>query len=239
MGTVIVHVLLLLIDGADRAQTLRLARGQIFSEGQFAIDGIQVAPEVSQLLPNGFAGHFRDVFTASCVFQVIFPGAFAVRSRLLSVRGIVKNIQKRFAVLPGLVEQGNILRITDIGRRAGGVHDHSASVSAGSRLAVRIIIVILGFGFFDLTLLCVPHDHLIDLTQHFRRQALAEIHHQRRIKGQLFIIITRIPAEILKIWVLLDLKRGFLVRIAILRLNDAGSQGQTQRFSHIAFPVGE
>ena len=33
VGTVIVHVLLLLIDGADRAQTLRLARGQIFSEG--------------------------------------------------------------------------------------------------------------------------------------------------------------------------------------------------------------
>ena len=143
MGTVIVHVLLLLIDGADRAQTFRLARGQIFSKGQFSIDGIQVTPGVSQLLPNGFAGHFRGVFTASCVFQVIFPGAFAVGSRLLSVRGIVKNVQKRFGVLPGLVEQGNILRITDIGRRAGGVHDHSAAVSAGSRLAVRIIIVVI------------------------------------------------------------------------------------------------
>ena len=122
---------------------------------------------------------------------------------------------------------------------AGGVHDHRAAVSAGSRLAVRIIIVILGFGFFDLTLLCVPHDHLIDLTQHFRRQALAEIHHQRWVKGQLFVIIARLPAEILKIWVLLDLERGFLVRIAILRLNDAGAQGQTQRLGHIAFPVGE
>ena len=115
----------------------------------------------------------------------------------------------------------------------------ATAVSASSRLAVRIIIVILGFGFFDLTLLCVPHDHLIDLTQHFRRQALAEIHHQRRVKGQLFVIIARIPAEILKIWVFLDLERGFLVRIAILRLNDAGTQGQTQRLGHIAFPVGE
>ena len=239
MGTVIVHVLLLLIDGADRVQTLRMARGQIFSEGQFAIDGIQVAPEVSQLLPNGFAGHFRGVFTASCVFQVIFPGAFAVGSRLLSVRRIVKNVQKRFGVLSGLVEQGNILRITDIGRRAGGVYDHSAAVSASSRLAVRIFIVILGFGFSGLSLLRVPYDHLIDLTQHFRRQALAEIHHQRRVKGQLFVIIARIPAEVLQVRVLLDLKRGFLVRIAILRLNDAGAQGQTQRFSHIAFPVCE
>ena len=60
---------------------------------------------------NRLAGHFRGVFTASCVFQVIFPGAFAVGSRLLSVRGIVKNVQKLFSVLPGLVEQGNILRI--------------------------------------------------------------------------------------------------------------------------------
>ena len=84
----------------------------------------------------------------------------------------------------------------------------ATAVSAGSRLAVRIIIVILGFGFFALTLLCVPHDHLIDLTQHFRRQALVEIHHQRRVKGQLFVIIARIPAEILRIWVLLNLKRG-------------------------------
>ena len=84
----------------------------------------------------------------------------------------------------------------------------ATAVSAGSRLAVRIIIVILGFGSSDLTLLCVPHDHLIDLTQHFRRQALVEIHHQRRVKGQLFVIIARIPAEILRIWVLLNLKRG-------------------------------
>ena len=48
----------------------------------------------------------------------------------------------------------------------------ATAVSASSRLAVRIIIVILGFGFFDLTLLCVPHDHLIDLAQHFRRRRL-------------------------------------------------------------------
>ena len=158
MGTVIVHVLLLLMDGADRVQTLRLARGQIFSEGQFAIDGIQVKPVASQWLCGSFS---RCVCGILCI-------------------------------------SGNLC----------------AAVSAGSRLAVSIIIVILSFGFFDLTLLCVPHDHLIDLTQHFRRQALAEIHHQRRVKGQLFIIIARIPAEILKIWVLLNLKRGFLVRIA-------------------------
>lgn len=159
----------------DVADLLHLSRGQRLSKRQFAINGIQVAPEVSQLLSNGFAGHFCGMFTASYVFQVIFPGALAVSSGLLSVRGIMEDIQKLLGAFSGLIEQGNILRITDIGRCAGGVHDHSAAVSASSWLAVRIIIVILGFGFFDLTLLCVPHDHLIDLTQHFRRQALAPV----------------------------------------------------------------
>ena len=65
------------------------------------------------MLPNGFAGHFRGVFTASCVFQEIFPGAFAVGSRLLSVRGIVKNVQKRFGVLPIIARiPAEILKIT-------------------------------------------------------------------------------------------------------------------------------
>ena len=64
VGTVIVHVLLLLIDGADRAQTLRLARGQIFSEGQFAIDGIQVKPAASQWLCGSFS---RCVYGILCI----------------------------------------------------------------------------------------------------------------------------------------------------------------------------
>ena len=80
------------------------------------------------MLSNGFTGHFHGEFTASCVFQVIFLGAFAVGSRFLFIRGIVKNLQKPFGVLPSLVEQRNVLRITDIGQRAGGAHDHSTAV---------------------------------------------------------------------------------------------------------------
>lgn len=45
----------------------------------------------------------------------------------------------------------------------------------------------------------------------FSRSALAEKHHQRRVKGQLFVIIARIPAEILKIWVLLEHKGSFFI----------------------------
>ena len=47
------------------------------------------------------------------------------------------------------------------------------------------------------------------------------------------------PTEVLQVWVLLDLQCGLLVRIAILLLNDAGSQSQAQRLGHIPFAVGK
>jgi len=53
------------------------------------------------------------VFATSHIFQVIFPGALAVSSGLLSVRGIMEDIQKLLGAFSGLVEQGNILRITE------------------------------------------------------------------------------------------------------------------------------
>ena len=55
----------------------------------------------------------------------------------------------------------------------------------------------------------------------------------------LFVIIAGIPEKVLQIRVLLDLKRGLLIGIAVLRLNDAGAQSQTQRLGHIPFAVGK
>ena len=135
----------------DVADLLHLSRGQRLSKRQFAINGIEDTPEIGQLLSNGFAGHFCGAFATSHIFQVIFPGALAVSSGLLSVRGIMEDILKLLGAFSGLIEQRNILRITDIGRCAGGVHDHSAAVSASSRMIVRVVILILGFGFFGRT----------------------------------------------------------------------------------------
>ena len=102
---VIVHVLLLLIDGANRIQTFHLACGQRFSKGQFAIYGIEVTSEITQLFPNCFAGHFGSMLAASCVFQVILPSTLAVSARLLPIRGIMENIQKLLGIFSGLIEQ--------------------------------------------------------------------------------------------------------------------------------------
>lgn len=87
--------------------------------------------------------------------------------------------------------------------------------------------------------ICIPQNHFVDLTQHLRRQPLAVVHHQRRIKRQLFIIIAKMPAEVLQVRVLLYLKCSLLVGVAILRLDNAGSQSQAQRLGHIAFAVGK
>ena len=176
---------------------------------------------------------------ASCVFQVILPGTLAVSAGFLPICGIMENIQELLGILPSLIEQRNVLGITDIGRSTGGVHDHSAAVSASSWIVVRVIIVILGFGLFCLPLLCVPHDHLIDLAQHFRRQPFVEVHHQRWVKWQLFVIIAGVPTEVLQMRVFLGLRFGLLIGIAIFCLDNAGSQSQTQRLGHIALAVGK
>ena len=143
MGVVILHVLLLLVDGPDGIQTFCLPYIQDFSKRQLAINGIKVAPEVGQLFSNGFAGHLGSMLAASGVFQVILPGALAVGAGLLSLCGIMENIQKLLGVLSGLVEQGNVLGIPDIGRCAGGVYDHSTAVAASSRTLIRVIVILV------------------------------------------------------------------------------------------------
>ena len=105
------------------------------------------APKIRQLFSNRFARHFCSMFAAFCVLQIVFPGALAVGAGLLPVRRIMENIQKLFGVLSGLVEQGNILGIPDIGRCTSGIYDHSTAVAASSRTAIRVI-VILVIGFF-------------------------------------------------------------------------------------------
>ena len=54
-----------------------------------------------------------------------------------------------------------------------------------------------------------------------------------------FALRTSLPAKVLQVRVLLDLKCSLLVGIAILRLDDAGAKSQAQRLGHIALAVGK
>lgn len=176
VGTVIVHILLLLIDGANRIQTFHIL-----------------------YISDNLSGH-------------------ASGKAVFSISRIMKSIRNLLDVLSSPGEQRNILGLTNIGRCVGGVHDYSAAVSASFWMVAKIIIVILGLGLFCLALLCVPHNHPMDFHQHFRCQPLTEVYHQGWIKGRLFGIIAGIPAEALRVRVLLNLKCSFFIGIVILRL---------------------
>ena len=237
MRSVVIHVLLLLVDASQRIQPLHLPVSQGHPKKELTVNRLQIPLEIAQLLSNGFAGHFCGVFAASDIFQIIFPGALAVGAGFLPVCRIMENIQKFFSVFSGFVEQGNILGIPNVEGRTGGIYNHGTAISPRSWGIVRVII--LGLGFFCLTRFCVPHDHFVDLTKDLRCQPLAEVHHQGRIKRQLFIVIAGIAAEILQVRILLNLKGGLLVGIAVLCLNDTGTQRQPKRLCHIALAVGK
>ena len=106
------------------------------------------------------------------------------------------------------------------------------------RVILRVI-VIFWFGLFCLARFCIPHNHFVDLTKDLRCQPLAEVHHQGRIKRQLFIVIAGISTEVLQIGVLLNLQSCFFVRVTIFRLDDAGAQRKAQRFGYIPLAVGK
>ena len=161
-----------------------------------------------------------------------------VGAGLLTICWVMEAVQNLFSVFPGFIEQRNILRVPDMRRRTGSVYDHGTAVAAGSGTLI-FIVVILRFCRLSLTRFCILHDHLVDLAQNFRCQPLTEVYHQRGIKGQFAIVVARIAAEILQVRVLLDLERGLLVRIAILRLDDAGAQRQTQRLGYVPFTIGK
>lgn len=154
----------------------------------------------------------------------------AIGAGLAAIRRIMQLVQQFFRVLPGLVEQRRVLRIADIGRRAGGIHNHGAAVAACRRI---VVIVMRRF------LAHTVQNHLVDLPQHLRRQALTEVHHQRRVKGWMLVVVAGVAAEILQIRVLLDHLSGFRIRKAVLRLDDAGSQRKPQRLCHVTLPVGK
>ena len=91
--SVVIHVLLLLVDGSQRIQPLHLPVGQGLPKKELAVNRFQIPLEIAQLLSNGFAGHFCGVFAASCVLQVVFPGALAVGAGLLSFCRVMEHVQ--------------------------------------------------------------------------------------------------------------------------------------------------
>ena len=68
------------------------------------------------------------MLAAADILQTVFSGTLAIAARLLAVSGVVENIQQFFSIFPCFIEQRDILGIPNIGRYAGGIHDHCTAV---------------------------------------------------------------------------------------------------------------
>ena len=83
-------------------------------------------------------------------------------------------------------------------------------------------------------LFCFRDNHFVDFSKDFRCQAFPEMHHGGRIEGWFAVVVAWVSAKILQIRIFLDLKHYFFVGIAILPLNQAGTQCKLKRLGNIA-----
>lgn len=115
--SVIVHVLLLLIDGAEHVQTFHLLRGQGFTKMQFVINDLEVTPEIGHLFANCLAGLLCSMLTASCALQVVFAGAFTVCSQFLPICRLMKSVLNDAEAQIHPQRLGNI--VLSVGQQSG------------------------------------------------------------------------------------------------------------------------
>ena len=153
VAALVVHVLLLLIERPDRCETVAFSLGKGSAQSNLSVNGGQVSSQIAQLFPNRFADLLRRLLTAAAELKKIPVRLSAVGAGLFPVGRIIQLVQQLFCVFPSLVEKRCVLRVADVGGRAGGVHNHGAAVAA---ISAVVIILVRRF------LLHCTQDHLID-----------------------------------------------------------------------------
>ena len=123
----------------------------------------------------------------------------AIGSGLLFRTLLLQCVDDLLGILAGFIQKRHILRKADLKRCTGRIHDQRTAVAATVSRRRRVIIVVNIFIILFLMRLlprfCIPNDHLIDLAQDLRRQPLAEVHHERWIKGQFLVIVSGIAQK--------------------------------------------
>jgi len=118
-------IFLLRIDSADSRETVVFLLGKIFAQNKLFVNSGKVR-QIAQLLSYRPADLFRRLLTAAAELQEISMRLSPVSAWLSAISRIMLLIQSLFCVFPGLIQQGRVLRVTNIGWCAGSVHDQSA-----------------------------------------------------------------------------------------------------------------
>ena len=204
MCTFVVHVLLLFINLSQRFKPKLLLRGKFQAGLQHGINDRKVSVQILELLVDGFTRLLFGVLAVAHIPETVPVCFIAIGSGLLFHALLLQRINDLLGIFARLIQKRHILRKADIGRCTGRIHDQCAAVVATCG-RIGIIVILILFGFLLLPFFCIPQDHLVDLAQHFRRQTLAEVHHERRVKRQMLIVIAGTTAEVLQIRILLYL----------------------------------
>lgn len=116
MDLVVVHIFLLLIQCSDRQIQTCFFFCCCISVTHELFQIPNVPCNIAKLFSQGFPYFLCTVFFAFGKCQIIFSGAFFITSRQRQIIGLAKTADDRFQFFSRLIQQGNILWVTDIRR---------------------------------------------------------------------------------------------------------------------------
>ena len=105
-------------------------------------DKANISPDILQLLPNAFPYSFGGTLLRFGKLQIIPVGCPAPHPGLFQLVGFAVHINDVLQLFPCFIQKLEILRIGNVSRTAGGIHDEGALVLTGAA-AVLIVVIVL------------------------------------------------------------------------------------------------
>lgn len=109
-------------------------------------DKANIPPDILQLLPNAFSHLFGRAFLALGQFQIVFADGPAPHPGLFQLVGFTVSINDVLQLFPRFIQKLEILRVGNVSRTAGGIHDKGALVLTGAAVALIVVIVLIFLG---------------------------------------------------------------------------------------------
>lgn len=184
-------------------------------------DKANISPDILQLLPNAFPYSFGGTLLRFGKLPIIPVGCPAPHPRLFQFVSFAVHIDDMLQLFPRFIQKLEILRVGNVCRTAGGIHDEGALVLSGTAavLVVVIVPIFLGGGSCQQS------------SNGFGRKTLPEFHHSGCTKGAFAGVFLHQAEEVLQIRILADMPHCPLVAALESLLDDQSAQCDPGRIS--------
>ena len=176
-------------------------------------DKTNISPDILQLLPNAFPYSFGGTLLRFGKLQIIPAGCPAPHPRLFQFVSFAVHIDDMLQLFPRFIQKLEILRVGNVCRTAGGIHDEGAFVLTGTPTVLVIVIV----------LIFLRDGSCQQSSNGLRRKALPEFHHSGCAKGAFAGVFLQ-AEEVLQIRILADMPHRPLVAALQSLLDDQRTQ---------------